>query len=323
MNMKFIRRVLLASVGLCDATMIPIQTFVDSSGHREIRLNVSITGTSNIATVSLVTQSDGVGITNSSPMLTLWGGGFRPRFYPLISMERGSFGTLGRFVTEPVDLDQINSIPPYSGQIVIAPGTPFVRFFNSVDYVWNTVNYENKLILSSSFEWFNSTACYPDSVMSVGVGSSGDFEVETYVNYDGRNITEISNYILSSNVKLTEVPPRVYLMTAANLLRAGVPVEMYRSRIPESFENCTAVRQMLHPISFGFPTGKITLYPDDYTENIVGDRCRLLISTPTSAWSSGPLLMNPLAFKGLNVRFTRNEMVFCESTIDYDLTSIH
>ena len=213
----------------------------------------------------------------------------------------------------------------YSGSIVMGPGSEFVSYYNSVDFIWNTANNENKLILNSSFEWFNTTACYPDSILSVPI-TGDEFTVGNHVTYMGRNITEIGTYTLCSVFpEMTDVSLEVFNQIEVALDHAGAPPPsgLLHEVVPFTFGNCTAVRELLPPISLEFETGVIDVYPDEYTEMISGDRCYLLISPPPRELSPGRRRLNPLNFKGINVRFTRNEMIFCESAIHTDITSVN
>ena len=326
MIMKCIQVMLFALCCFCDATIIPVQTIVDDDGGRKNYVNVSISGTSNIASVRLFVSARRSIRTHPAglPLLFFPQGGDAFLHLGVSAESNYSIGTIGRLLTDPVDRD-IETLSFSDGAVFIGPRTGLVSYYDSVDFIWNTANNENKLILNSSFEWFNTTACYPDSILSVPI-TGDEFTVGNHVTYMGRNITEIGTYTLCSVFpEMTDVSLEVFNQIEVALDHAGAPPPsgLLHEVVPFTFGNCTAVRELLPPISLEFETGVIDVYPDEYTEMISGDRCYLLISPPPRELSPGRRRLNPLNFKGINVRFTRNEMIFCESAIHTDITSVN
>jgi hypothetical protein len=238
-----------------------------------------------------------------------------------------------RLVADPPALaDHI----PYDGQIGFGPGYDLVRYFNSVDFVRNTNNQLTaSLVLNSSFEWFNSTACYSDSVISVPMrvvsvpGSEPEYRIEAQniVNYGAYTLfTPNQTYVLSREPRLMEIDPMIFENGLEMLRQAGVVGDFESDywRLHGIFGNCTLVRQQLAPIIIRFPTGDFELHPDEYTEMVEPDRCRLAVSSRRQGpfLDTRPLKLNPLAFKNLNVRFEQDQMYICDSALDRDITSV-
>ena len=324
MIMKCIQVMLFALCCFCDATIIPVQTIVDDDGGRKNYVNVSISGTSNIASVRLFVSARRSIRTHPAglPLLFFPQGGDAFLHLGVSAESNYSIGTIGRLVMDPVDRD-IETLSFSDGAVFIGPRTGLVSYYNSVDFIWNTANNENKLILNSSLDWFNTTACYPDSTLSVPI-TGDELRIRNHVTYMGIDITEVGNFELDHIFPvMTDVSLAVFNQIAIGLHEAGVPFDLFREIVPRFFGNCTAVRELLPPITLGFETGYIVFHPDEYTEMVGQDHCRLLIHAPIRTFSSGPHRMNPLTFKGLNVRFTRNEMIFCESAIHADITSVN
>ena len=153
------------------------------------------------------------------------------------------------------------------------------------------------------------------------VGYPFETHAQTTVVLNGRNFTTNNTYTLvDSGPIVAEIEPMFYVGIAFILQRAGIAVqEGYRMYIPEFISRFNEIRTLLPSIRLSFPTGNLVLKPEDYTEIIAEDRCRMLITSPEFALGDRPLRMNPLAFKGLNVRFTQDRILFCESAVRGDI----
>ena len=326
--MKFVSHIFSATVTIGNAaTIIPVGTLINwQSNHVTKYVNVTMRETNEIVPAHISLTSFNMDFNPSGlPPMFLYGivEDFVPK--PGISLERVADGGVGRITSEPVYLgDDPTGV---QGSIDIGPRTPLVRYYNSVDFIWNTANNENKLILNSSFEWFNTTACNPGSVVSVPITEDGLIEVQTFLKLGESIFSDDDRYQLSSETFLVDVAVHIYYKVAEALSMAGVSVrkDRYGFHVPDSFENCRAVRERLPPILMAFSeTDFEELYPEDYTLMIGEDRCRLYMrSGPVLFRGSEPFHMNPLAFKGRNVRFTPHEMFVCRSAIDSDITSVN
>ena len=339
--MKLIQLICLASNVFGGTSIIPLEIRVES-GYQKPYFNVTIAGTGRIISTWLILSSAQYGMgsdPNVPPSVGIFGR--RPRndfgvaeyFRSGLWIERDNTeADVARLVADPPALaDHI----PYDGQIGFGPGSDLVRYFNSVDFVRNTNNQLTaSLVLNSSFEWFNSTACYSDSVISVPMRlvsvprNEPEYRIEAQniANYGGITLTANQTYVLSREPRLMEIDPMIFENGLEMLRQAGVvgDFESHYWRLFGTFGNCTLVRQHLPPIIIRFATGDFELHPDEYTEMVEPDLCRLAVSTilqgPFS--STEPLKLNPLAFKNLNVRFEQDQMYICDSALDRDITSV-
>jgi hypothetical protein len=235
--------------------------------------------------------------------------------YPVSSIERQDETnyTLSRFVVEEpgFEIQQANRL---EGELIAGMQSSLVRDFNSVDFVWNTENdTKGLLVLNSSREWFNSSACYPESVMELP--TSGPARV----NYlDGLPDTAAieANYVFSDAAELADIPEQLF-RPIARIMRqhAGISERTVSSRLLFSFQNCAQIRTLLPTIELAFATGTIILYPDEYTRmNGNDDRCDMMITRSSFTHSSNaPHRINPLALRKMNVRFTNNCVYICDS----------
>ncbi len=325
--MKLVSYIFSATVTIGNAaTIIPVGTLINwQSGRVTKYVNVTMRDTNEIVPAHISLTSFNMDFNPSGlPPMHLYGIDEDSVPKPGISLERVADGGVGRITSEPEYLgDDPTGV---EGLIHIGPRTPLVRYYNSVDFIWNTANYKNKLILNSSFEWFNTTACTPGSVVSVPITEDGLIEVQTFLKLGDSIFSDDDHYQLSSDTFLVDVALHIYLKVTEALAMAGVPCHKDRFGFcdPDSFENCRAVRELLPPILMAFSeTDFEVLYPADYTLMIGEDRCRLYMRSGPVFRGSEPFHMNPLAFKGRNVRFTPHEMFVCRSAIDSDITSVN
>ena len=333
--MKLIQLLCLASNVFGGTSIIPVEIRVES-GYQKPYFNVTIAGTGRIISTSLILASARHGM--GPPSVNIWGRperGHSVSFWCDLWIERDNTeANVARLVADPPALADDTQ---YGGRFRFGPGLNLVRYFNSVDFVWNTNNQLTaSLVLNSSFEWFNSTACYSDSVISVPMRvvsvprSEPEYRIEAQniVNYGGITHTANQTYVLSrAGPELMEIDPMIFEYVLDMLRQAGVEgdFESHYWRLYGTIRNCTLVRQQLAPIIIRFSTGDFELHPDEYTEMVEPDHCRLAVSTilqgPFS--STEPLKINPLAFKNLNVRFEQDQMYICDSALDRDITSVN
>jgi hypothetical protein len=215
------------------------------------------------------------------------------------------------------------SLSDYTARLGIGPGSALVRNIGSVDVIWQMAGSADQpvaLVLNSSLDWFNSVACTPETVITIP--ASLQYDVGVSASVGDRNYTIQDVYVVAGSDLIdliAEIPQRLWLAILRKLANFGVSVNMRRSQPSRTFSNCQEIRRNLPPIDFTFSAGTLTLYPQDYIRMVDSDdHCEILLDSReigSVRVSTAPLRINPILFKGTNVRFTNDQMSFCESAI--------
>ena len=215
------------------------------------------------------------------------------------------------------------SLSDYTAGFGIGPGSALVRNIGSVDVIWHmscSADQPMGLVLNSSLDWFNSVACTPGTVLTIPASSRYDVGVSASVG--DRNYTVQDVYVVAGSDLvdlIAEIPQRLWIAIVRQLANFGVSVNLRRFQPSRTFSNCKEIRRNLPPIDLVFASGNLTLYPHDYIRMVDSDdRCEILLSTRDASfigYSTDPLRINPILLKGTNVRFTNDQMSFCESAI--------
>lgn len=195
--------------------------------------------------------------------------------------------------------------------IAIGRGSNAVEKYGSVDFVQSSDGTAS-IILNSTVEWYRTTACHEDSVISipyntsiqysesvrfeVGVGSSAlttvDFEF-----FEGPFLLSLPEDLISSVFRITQMSSEDCWPISDSCI----------------FERCSAIRPLLPTFRLVADELEITLTPQDYTRELgENDRCDLLVRSlsPASDWS-----LNPFMFPDMNVRITNSTFYICDSNI--------
>ena len=192
-------------------------------------------------------------------------------------------------------------------------GDGSVAFVRDYQGVSDSTNPSYLLQLNLSSRWFNTTACIPESVMSVPIVAGPNplttmtrisFQMGTTVN------TAIETVSLTSSPYMFTVPYPLY----AVILDAGLPhAVLVGSGQYIRFQNCNALRTTLPTISLNFQSaGYLRIPPEDYLVDIGEDQCELLV---TNVPIGGAPFINPLMIPGMNIRFTAESVLFCDSAL--------
>jgi hypothetical protein len=237
-----------------------------------------------------------------------------PRAYAITS-NRG--GYTSRIVKAEVGIGAISSI---------------MRSLGSVDFVRDTTNNSRGFLFFA--EDIHSEYCSNNSTISVrynwenvdvyeqNLASLWQLELVDPIS-GNRTVTEMRGYnaateirIESSKIGGVRVPSDVVGFVRGRIEESTrVDAISERGASTISFDECTRVLPLLASISLnlynfsGDYVGNMIFTPEDYTYNLGGDRCTLLL-TPHE---TNGFEFDPLRLDGINTRFTSTHVSFCDA----------
>lgn len=206
---------------------------------------------------------------------------------------------------------------PYSpvATLGISSGSVLIRKFESVDFVKDITSHQMNahFVLNSSLEWFNSTTCFPRSLLSIPYVSSLDRTdlVHLSVTLDPATHSTIPLvYRFSINRYIMSLPEEM-LQSLISIIRQHGPLINPSPILSVTFGLCNSVRSHLPEIVLSSSTGTIRLGPEDYTRDIGNGACELLIGRPPTPLSTH--FFNPFLLTDINLRFSNSNLMLCDS----------
>ena len=191
-----------------------------------------------------------------------------------------------------------------------------VEFLRDYRGISNTTIPLYMLNVNSPSHAFINGSCVPGSVMSIPIvtGSADSLTTITRLAFQlGTTTTmnlDFDNVSLRSSPYMFTLPYRLY----AIILDSGLPhAVLGGSRQYSRFQNCNVLRTTFPTIHLNFESsGYLIIPPDDYLVDIGDDRCELLV---TQVPDGGTPFINPLMIPGMNIRFTAESVLFCDSAL--------
>jgi hypothetical protein len=200
--------------------------------------------------------------------------------------------------------------------LAIGTRSSLVEAFNSVDVIKSSSS--AFFALSNSYDSFVNDFCYLGSVFNVPVDDLFGF-ADGYL--DGFDST-ILNVGFTSRSRLSL--PNAFLQSLTSVIYQNSARIVQDLSENESliFESCTVVRTILPPINVTFianedvgspARGHLLFDPVDYTKIVHDDTCKLLVAPGSS--SSSAIYIDFAMLKGVNMRFERDRISFCDSSL--------
>ena len=200
--------------------------------------------------------------------------------------------------------------------------------YGSVDFV-NVIEPTQSgfLDLGNPYEIFAHDFCQPETVFNVAIDDD-DF-ARGYVEGTGGGAVRSIGFMrsaLPSGVGETggriDLPGVIYDEIISIVRRESDSIirEPLDGASNFVFESCERVRNAIGPISIFLvepqnPTevqGRLLFEPSDFTQLVENDTCELLIS---NGFADDSISIDVLMMKDVNIRFTRNQITFCETSL--------
>jgi hypothetical protein len=200
--------------------------------------------------------------------------------------------------------------------LAIGPRSSLVAEHDSVELIHNLRNQSSAiLVLGNSEENFKGDFCVPGTVVSTVLDSHPDFVLATF--NDDAHTRQVG---FRREGSLFEFPSSLFSPFETIIRENGARIIQEEGRRKNMvFESCNRVRELMQPINITFTqsngtaVGHLSVLPIDFLRVVEDDVCELLIRSSREGPES--VYMDFLMLKGLNVRYSRDRITVCDTSL--------